>query len=282
MMKSTHPLADAQAFLFVPADRPERFEKALNTKAHAIIIDLEDAVAMTHKASARETLKQVLPALLHTQRARIVVRINAYESTQFAEDIAMLKDLPIAAVMLPKAESSEQLTTVQAVLSQDSVILPMVESAQGIDQLKSMASHPATLRLALGNIDVQAALGVTCDREETELLPLRYTMSLVSKLCHIAAPIDGVTVDIKAPQQLLDDTQRAKRIGFTGKLCIHPSQIDPVIQMFLPTQEEIKKAQLIVQADKNSLGGVVQLDGRMIDRPVVLLAQRILKLASQS
>lgn len=281
-MTATHPLSYAQAFLFVPADRPERFDKALQTKAHAIIIDLEDAVSLANKAQARVNLAQSLPNLLSVYRDRIIVRINAFGTPQFDEDVALVNALFVAAVMLPKAESASQLDTLKNAIAKDAVIIPMIESAHGIDQLTPIAAHPATLRLALGNIDAQAELGLSCDPQETELLPLRFQMNLVSKLADIAPPIDGVTIDIHAQHTLLADTQRAKRIGFSGKLCIHPAQINTVITTFLPTQEEIQKAQLIVQADAKALGGVVQLDGRMIDRPVVLLAQRILKLASQS
>uniref|UniRef100_B1XVA3 HpcH/HpaI aldolase n=1 Tax=Polynucleobacter necessarius subsp. necessarius (strain STIR1) TaxID=452638 RepID=B1XVA3_POLNS len=157
----------------------------------------------------------------------------------------------------------------------------MIETAIGLDQLKEIANSNQVIRLALGNLDLQADLGMVCDRQETELQTARYQIVLASRLAQIAPPIDGVTPSTDDVERIADDTERAKRMGFGGKLCIHPKQVSIVIAAFTPTEEELAWAQRVIEADKASKGGAVKLngrilDGRMIDRPVILLAQRTL------
>jgi citrate lyase subunit beta/citryl-CoA lyase len=118
-----------------------------------------------------------------------------------------------------------------------------------------------------------------CGPDELELLPVRHHMVLASCLADIAAPIDGVTVQIESEAQLQADILRGKRLGFQGKLCIHPKQVDAVIQGFQPTAHEVEHAQAVVAADKAANGGVVQLHGKMVDRPVVMLARFVLQKA---
>jgi citrate lyase subunit beta/citryl-CoA lyase len=281
--KLQHPLAIAQAFLFVPGNRPERFEKALATGSPGIIIDLEDAVPMDEKNATRLALATSLPKLLEKDAHRLVVRINAFGTEWFEEDLKFLSKLPqLAAVILPKTESTEQLDIVAQSIAPSTLIIPMIETAQGIVQTRSIAAHPKSLRLTLGNIDLQADLGLSCDTNETEIFPVRFEITLATRLAEIASPIDGVTTDIENPDSLAIDTYRAKRLGFGAKLCIHPKQVAGVIQCFRPSEAEIEKAKRIVEADQGSNGGAVKLDGKMVDRPVVLLAKKILKLAEQS
>ena len=155
----------------------------------------------------------------------------------------------------------------------------MIESAKGVDQLKAIAAHPNTLRLSLGNIDLQFSFGLQCGPDGLELLPVRYQILLASRLAEIAAPIDGVTVQIESEHQLQADIMRGKRLGFGAKLCIHPKQVDAVIEGFQPSAQEVAHAQAVVAADKAANGGVVQLNGKMVDRPVVMLAKFVLQKA---
>lgn len=281
--KLKHPLAIAQAFLFVPGNRPERFEKALATGSPAIIIDLEDAVPMDEKNTARAALSESLPKLLAEHANRIVIRINAFGTEWFLEDLKFLSKLPnLAAVILPKTESTEQLDALAKSIGASTWIIPMIETARGIVQTRAIAAHSKSLRLTLGNIDLQADLGLSCDTNETEIFPVRFEIALATRLAEIASPIDGVTTDIENLEVLSIDTHRAKRLGFGAKLCIHPKQVAGVIQNFRPSDTEIERAKRIVEADRQSNGGAVKLDGKMVDRPVVLLAQKILQLVEQS
>jgi citrate lyase subunit beta / citryl-CoA lyase len=265
----------AKAFLFVPANRPERFIKALETGAH-IIVDLEDAVGLIDKPAARQSIIQNLVPLFEKFGDRILLRMNSLSTDQASLDLDLIKTLPLKALIHPKTESSEQLDLINTYISSDSYIIPMIESAKGIDQLRSIASHPKTIRLTLGNIDLQADLGLRCDSNESELQGLRFQMTVLSRLFDLAPPIDGVTVDLQNEAQLLADLQRARGIGFLGKLCLHPKQIPTTLQFFQPSQDELLRARSIVEAFEKAQGGAVQLDGKMIDRPVFLLAQRLL------
>lgn len=224
-------------------------------------------------------LLEALPDLLKQFSNRIVLRINAYGTPFFHEDLELVKKLGINAVLLPKAESKAQLAEIESKLQRPVWIIPMIESAQGIDQMKDIASHPSVVRLTLGNIDLQANLGMACGADELELLPLRYQMTVMSRLFELAAPIDGVTVNLTSDQIIQGDIARGKRLGFTAKLCIHPAQVDPVIAGFRPSDADIEKAKAIVLADANAAGGAVQLDGKMVDRPVVLMAKLVLQQA---
>ncbi len=275
----THPLSFAQAFLFVPANRPDRFAKSLATRAHAVIVDLEDAVPLSDKDAARESIRRELAPWLQQRPERIVVRVNACGTPYLDDDLRLANELGIRHLMLPKSESHAQLTSVVNALSFSPVLIPMIESAQGVDQVKAIASHPNTLRLSLGNIDLQFSFGLQCGPDELELLPVRHQILLASRLHELAAPIDGVTVQIESDTQLQADILRAKRLGFQGKLCIHPKQVDAVIQGFQPTAQEIEHAQAVVAADQAANGGVVQLNGKMVDRPVVMLAKFVLQKA---
>ncbi len=272
----THPLALAQAFLFVPANRPDRFAKSLATRADAVIVDLEDAVPLSEKAAARDAIRRDLTPWLEQCPQRLVLRINACGTPFWDDDLRLVEELGIRHLMVPKTESAEQLTSIAHALSFTPVLIPMIESAKGVDQLKAIAAHPNTLRLSLGNIDLQLSLGLQCGPDELELLPVRHQILLASRLAEIAAPIDGVTVQFEAQAQLSADILRAKRLGFRAKLCIHPKQVDGVIEGFQPSAQEVEYAQAVVAADKAANGGVVQLNGKMVDRPVVMLAQSVL------
>lgn len=275
----THPLSFAQAFLFVPANRPDRFAKSLATRAHAVIVDLEDAVPLSDKDVARDAIRRELTPWLQQCPERIVLRVNACGTPFFDDDLRLVNELGIRHLILPKTESHEQLSSVVNALSFSPLLIPMIESPKGVDQVKAIAAHPNTLRLTLGNIDLQFSFGLQCGPDELELLPVRHQILLASRLAEIAAPIDGVTVQIESPEQLQADILRAKRLGFQGKLCIHPKQVNGVIEGFQPSAQEVEYAQAVVAADQASHGGVVQLNGKMVDRPVVMLAQFVLQKA---
>jgi citrate lyase subunit beta/citryl-CoA lyase len=273
----THPLSFAQAFLFVPANRPDRFAKSLATRAHAVIVDLEDAVPLSEKDVARDAIRRDLTPWLLQYPERIVVRVNACGTPFLEDDLHLMDELGIRHIMLPKAESPEQLSSVADALSFTPLLIPMIESARGVDQVKAIAAHRNTLRLSLGNIDLQFSFGMQCGPDELELLPIRHQVLLASRLAEIAAPIDGVTVQIDSQDQLQADILRSKRLGFQAKLCIHPTQVDAVILGFQPSAQEIAYAQAVVAADRTANGGVVQLNGKMVDRPVVMLAKSVLQ-----
>jgi citrate lyase subunit beta/citryl-CoA lyase len=155
----------------------------------------------------------------------------------------------------------------------------MIETPLGLHHLNEIASSSQVLRLALGNFDMQVELGISCDENETELDTARFMMTLASKLVSIAPPIDGVTQSTSDVDLIFAHAHKARRFGFGAKLCIHPKQIPVVKQAFTPTPQEVDWAQRVIAADKASGGQAAKVDGKMIDRPVVMLARRILSLA---
>lgn len=275
-----HPIAYASTFLFVPGNRPERFIKALNSGAHAVILDLEDAVAEEDKDVARSAIRQAWPSFSKEQRHRIVIRSNAPGTRFYGEDLMLAEELTVACLLIPKSESIDQINGAAEVLP-NSAIIPMIETARGLQQLDAIANAQQIIRLALGNIDLQADLGMVCDAQETELQVARFQLVLASRLAEIAPPIDGVTTATDDVDRITADALRAKRLGFGAKLCIHPKQVPIVYKAFMPNEDELHWAIQVIEADKASKGGVVKLNGRMIDRPVVLLAKRLLALAGK-
>lgn len=266
-------------FLFVPGTRPERFVKAIASGTDGVFIDLEDSVSIDEKDVARNLLRMAWGNFSDDQKRRLVIRTNAPSTKFFAQDLVLAKELGIHCVMIPKSETSDQINGVAEALI-NVAIIPLIETAIGLDNIGDVANSKSVLRLALGNMDLQADLGMVCDAQESELLPARFSFVLVSRLANLAPPIDGVTPSTDDVMRIADDAQRAKRMGFGGKLCIHPKQVEIVKNAFMPTEEELTWAKRVIQADEESHGGAVKLDGRMIDRPVVLLARRTIAIAS--
>ena len=274
------PIGFSSTFLFVPGTRPERFVKALDSGADAVIIDLEDAVAQEDKEIARGAIRSAWPSFSAEQKQRLIIRSNSPGSAFYAADLILLQEIAAACVLIPKSESLDQINGVAQILP-NTAIIPMIETALGLDRIHEIANSEQVLRLALGNLDLQADLGMACDPQETELQTACFQLVLASRLAQIAPPITGVTTSTDDLERISGDAQRAKRMGFGGKLCIHPKQIVPVKTAFQPSELDISWAHQVIEADEVSKGGVAKLNGRMVDRPVVLLAQRILASAGK-
>lgn len=274
------PLGFCSNFLFVPGTRPERFAKALDSGAGGVIIDLEDAVAAEDKDMARNAIRTAWPSFTAEQKKRLVIRSNAPGSKFYSADLILAQELDVACLLIPKSESVDEMNGAALVLP-NTALIPMIETAIGLDHLREIANSNQVIRLAIGNLDLQADLGMVCDPQETELQTARYQIVLASRVAQIAPPIDGVTPSTDDVVRIQDDAERAKRMGFGGKLCIHPKQVGIVKAAFMPSEEEVVWAKRVIEADKASKGGAVKLDGRMIDRPVVLLAQRTIAVAGK-
>jgi citrate lyase subunit beta/citryl-CoA lyase len=272
------PLSDACSFLFVPATQPERYGKALASGADGVIIDLEDAVGLDDKAKAREILKNTWSSISIDQKHRIVVRCNAPGSSFYAADLVLAKELQVRHLMIPKTESRDHVNGAAEELK-NTAFIPMIETPLGLHHLNEIASAEQVLRLALGNLDMQVELGISCDDNETEIDTARFMLVLASKLAQIAPPLDGVTPSTDDEPRIFAHAQKAKRFGFGAKLCIHPKQIPIVKRAFTPSPEEFDWAKRVISADKAAKGQAVKVDGKMVDRPVVMLARRILVLA---
>ncbi len=259
----------ARSYLFVPGNRPDRFDKACASGAHAVVADLEDAVGVEEKAFAREAVA----AWLGPARS-VVLRVNAPETEAFRDDLAIATMPGVGAVMLPKTESPDQVRLLRDHLADDVPVLPLIESARGFEKSAEIAKVEGVQRLAFGSLDLQADLGLGGDDEET--LYFRSHLVLVSRLAGIQPPVDGVWTDINAVDGLRAHTLRGRRLGFGGKLCIHPSQIAHVHACFRPSEDEVTWAKRVLEAASLSKGSVVKVDGRMVDVPVIRKAVHIL------
>jgi citrate lyase subunit beta/citryl-CoA lyase len=277
----TVDLAQAVTLLFVPANRPERYAKAVASGADAVILDLEDSVPSAEKAAARQSVRGAW-ASLAASVIPVVVRVNARGSGLLDDDLEALRGLtPVPAVMLSKAESAADVARVRGVL-EGARVIPLLETAAGLGAIDAVASSPGVVRLAIGHLDFMADTGIRASPGEPELSPLRFAVAIATRTAGLGPAVDGVTVQTDDPRQLREDIARARRFGFGGKLCIHPRQVPIAHAAFAPDAAELAWAQRVVDADAAAGGRAVQVDGRMVDLPVVSLARLTLARARRS
>lgn len=272
-------LASARSVLFVPGTRPDRFGKVLSSGADAVVLDLEDAVAPEHKSDARQHVVDWLTA----HPASAAVRVNGPASPEHAADVQALTACSPLAAVLPKAELVEDLRALSERLP-DTPLLPLVETAAGLLAAAAVAGAPGVVRLAFGSVDLQLDLDLADEDVQssgTPFMTARFWLATASKAAGLAAPLDGVVTAIEDDERLRVESVRARRLGFTGKLCIHPRQISILNQTFSPTAEEIEQSRRVVAAADVSPDGVFVLDGRMVDRPVVDRARVLLQRAHE-
>lgn len=264
-----------RSYLFVPGDRPERFDKALASGADAVVLDLEDAVAPPAKPGARAQVA----ALLGRTRERLVVRINDPATPWFDDDLALLRAAGAPAVMLPKAEQAAHLEAVRAACP-GIAVLALIETATGVLAAEALAAAPGVQRLVFGTLDY--ALDMDLQGPLAATLGLDFAaarLALASRAAGLPPPVAGVTPAIDDEAALIADLDRARAFGFGAKLCIHPRQVAPVHARLAPGADELHWAQRVIAAADAARGAAVQLDGRMIDRPVIERARRTVQRA---
>jgi len=262
-------------YLFVPGNRPERFAKALAAGAGAVILDLEDAVSPAEKRQARANIVQCAaahPGLLDN----ILVRINDVASEWFDADLECLRQSGIRCAMLPKAESATAVAAVLPALATGGAVVPLIETARGVQDCAAIAGAPGVQRLAFGTLDYALDLELADDPQGRGLAYPSAQIAIASRAAGIATPIAGVTASLGDEERLLADLAFARAFGFGAKLCIHPQQVGPIHRAFLPGEREVDWARRVVAAAVAS-GGAAQVDGKMVDRPVLLRAERILE-----
>lgn len=260
--------------LFVPANRPERFTRALQSGADAIIIDLEDAVTATDKIVARDGLRSALAAW-GKPNVPIWLRINSEQSLWFENDLKTVNDLPLTAIMLPKTENTATLAHIRKVIPQHLAIIALIETASGLANTRNIAK--AADRLAFGSIDFSVDLG--CAHSRDALLCARHELVLASRLTGLAAPLDGITTAIHDETLIEDDACYASSLGFGGKMLIHPAQIIPARRGFLPSDTELQWARNILMTTENASASAV--NGEMVDAPVLARARALLARSAQ-
>lgn len=262
----------AQSYLFVPGNKPERFDKALASGADAVIIDLEDAVEPEAKIVARDAIARWV-----SPERRVLVRINARHTPWFDADAALGALKGVAGIVLPKAEGADDVCAAIAVARRRVPVYPLIESAHGMWNASDVAKAPHVERLMFGTLDFIADMGMSDDG--VSLNHFRSQLALISRVAGIESPVDGVTSDIHDGERIEREAANGKQLGFGAKLCIHPKQIEFVHKCFRPNEDEVRWARRILDAMRESNGGVVTVDGKMVDRPVQLRAARVTALA---
>lgn len=262
------------SYLFVPATRTDRIPKAFAAGAHAVIVDLEDAVDASEKLAARSELQayfKAQPGLVPP----VWVRINALATPWFADDVALINShhTSIAGVMLAKTESGADLDALQRALTSPLPVIALVESARGVLALDSISQHPSVTRLAFGSADL--ARDLDCEDAWDLLLHARMQMLLHSTSAKLEAPIDGVTFSLNDAALVTAEASRAARAGFGAKLCIHPAQLEPTHAGFEPSAAQVAWATRVLQSGTAG-SGAQRLNGEMIDKPVLERAQKIM------
>ncbi len=270
-----------RSLLFVPADRPERYLKAAQSGADAIIIDLEDSVSPANKQAGRESVADFLQT---ASEAPVIVRVNPLDSGETAADLAAILPQPPDAVMLPKAEGAASVQRLVHLM--DGAQMPVIpigtETPAAIFELGSYRDvKTPMIGLTWGAEDLPAAIGATSAREPDGKYtpPIETARSLILFAAHAAGvpAIETVYPDIRDLEGLAAYAARGRRDGFSGMMAIHPAQVDVINHAFTSTQEEVARARAIIDAfEQNPGAGTLQLDGRMIDRPHLLQARRLL------
>lgn len=263
---------EARTWLFVPGDRPERYEKAQASGADAVIIDLEDAVDDTRKEFARESVRTAA-----ADGFAVALRINAADTEHFEADLDLLRAMHVPkAVVVAKAESAHVLHQVAAATA--APLIALIETACGVAALDEIAGHSAVCRLAFGAVDF--SLDIDADADAEVLAPVRMQLVLASRIAGLAAPIDTPSVSLRDEGVIADDARRARAFGFGGKLCIHPAQVALVNEAFQPSPAQIERARALLAAAEGD--GAAAFEGAMIDRPVLERARRVLHTARVS
>ncbi len=262
-----------RSYLFVPGDRPDRYAKGLASGADVVMLDLEDAVAADAKDRARESVATWLRDHTETHRG-VYVRVNDFRTPWFVDDCALLTLPGVIGAVLPKADQSDDIQAIRAHMPARMPLVAMVETAVGIMNLRAVAATPGVSRLAFGTYDLQFDLGISGDDEE--LLYARSLTVLASRAAGIQPPIDGVVTALDDLTPVIASVQRARRLGFRAKLCVHPRQVATVNEGFLPDAREVTWARRVLAAVEANPVGALRVDGQMVDRPVIDRARAIL------
>ncbi|MBO6716541.1 MAG: CoA ester lyase [Rhizobiaceae bacterium] len=288
-----------RSLLFVPGDSERKLEKALGSGADVLIVDLEDSVSVTAKDDARRVASAFISSEPARAAATLYVRVNDFSTGLTDDDLAAIMPARPAGIMLPKSSSGEDVMLLSAKLRvheaengiEDGVtrIIPIItETAIGV--LSAASYRDTTPRLAgltWGAEDLSAAVGARSARDEngryTDLFRHARTMTLLAASAAGVPAIDTVFPDFRNAEGFRTECEEAERDGFTAKMAIHPAQVAPINEAFTPTPEAIAEARRIVDAFREAGDpGVLAIDGKMVDRPHLRLAERILARAEKA
>ncbi len=288
------PFEFVRTALFVPGNRPDRVDKAVDTAADVVIIDLEDAVPYSQKNETRPVVREKI--LKYHQRP-VFVRVNALNTEFFQDDLNAVLVKELACIMVPKVDAADQIQEInrrllkveenKGVRPGSVAIMPLIESALAVEnvfQIVTQRTDPERLfTVAFGAADFALDMGFEITKTGEELCYPRARIAVACRAAGVAPPLDTpFMIDLKDFEALEADIKQARRYGFQGKLCIHPNQIDMCNRLFSPSKAEIQYARKVIQAfDAAEAGGsaAIQVEGKFIDYPVVERCRRILKIS---
>ena len=263
----------ARSALFVPAVNTDRIPKAFASGADVVVVDLEDAVAADAKQAARDALAFFLA---ERPTGGFWVRTNAPDSEHFEKDLAFCaRQALILGLMIPKTEHPDPLN--HALAKSGKPVWPLIESAQGLASISTIAAVRGVERLGIGAIDLALDLDLVDGHAGAQAIldQANYALVLHSKLAGLAPPLAGICPAIRDIDLITRDAERARAMGFGGMLCIHPAQIEPVHRAFTPTSAQVEWARRVI-AGSTGGPGTFQVDGEMVDAPIIERARRIL------
>jgi citrate lyase subunit beta/citryl-CoA lyase len=275
-------VSEPRSWLFVPADSERKVAKALDSEADAIIFDLEDSVAPAQKAAARDILKNLTG---RSGGPEWWVRINPLGSEYHKDDLELIGIADVRGIVLPKAESGADITQLTHRTGNIPIHAIVTETAASLFGLLSYRDPKSPLAaMSWGAEDLSAALGASSKYDAGG--ELAFTYKLARSLCLAGAvaagvqPVDGVFQDFRDEEGLRAEAEAARRDGFTGKLAIHPAQVPVINAAFTPSSEDVSHAEEIVAAfEAHPHAGVLSVDGKMVDRPHLTQARRVLERA---
>ena len=280
-----------RSYLFAPGNHERRVEKALGLGADVVILDLEDAVAISEKKSTRELINKTLE---QPRNCAVFVRVNAYDTEFCYGDICSIVSENLDGIVLPKLESLEDLRSIDWLLGNleqerglpnGSIdLMPIIETAVGLVNIREIARAATRVkRLAFGGGDYTRDLGMEWTLKEDELLPVRSEMVLASRFGKLEPPVDTVFIHIKEHDAFRSSCSNILGLGFQGKMCIHPDQVPVTNETFTPDPEEVKWSQRVIdefaKAEKAGIASI-QIEGYFVDYPIVEKAQRTVDIAN--
>ena len=266
-----------RSHLYVPGNAADKLAKALDRGADAVIVDLEDAVPVAGKEQARGAVAAWLATLSGTDDTEVWVRVNP-GSLREADVRAVAVHPAVTGLCLAKTESPAEVADVDRLLvslRSAAVLSPLLESAAAVLAAPAIAAAPGVARLQVGEADLLAELGVTAGDDERELLHVRSTVVLASAAARIDPPVGPVSTDFRDLDRLRASTEALRRLGYSGRACIHPAQVAVVNEVFTPGADELARAHDVIACHEAAGGGVaVDAAGRMVDEAVVRSARR--------
>lgn len=261
-------------WLYVPADRPDRVAKALASGAHAVIVDLEDAVVPEAKAAAREGLAALFP---EEPPMRVHIRVNAFDSPWGKADLEAAARLPVHGVTLPKTQSATEAEAAARHLDGRLRLHCLIETALGVERAFEIASDHLVQGIALGEADLRGQTGAG----EAGLDWARARIVNAAVAAGLPRPPQSVYANVTDLDGLAVSCAHGRELGFLGRTAIHPRQLPVILQAYLPTEREVARAREIVEAYSTSDAGAFAIDGAFVDAAVVVAAEQTVRLAER-